>query len=540
MEQKAQGAGGITTRGPGDAVGLSDVVHLKPQGRLEWRVAAIPVVLALGLNLLFFAAFRNHLQPDSLSYLVPAHTLVSAAAFNDAAGQPETVRTPGYPLFLAFFFALSLGVRTVVLVQHLILVSVVGATAVATYRVCGSRVAAVAAGIILALDLPSIETANTILTESVSTAFIFAVGYQAYRAATGDSRKALWHAAAAGLLGGWVVLIRPVALFYGVPLALFLFIAAKPGYRWKSAVVALLAFSLFPGFWIARNYRLTGHATVSSVAGINMLMYRAAGALAINDPGSFDANLVRRQDELQAVACQNLERTRSRPCSELSISDRASYYSNLGVSIILRNPGGYTREVLRGFGNVVLGGADAMLIARNMHVLRYMVPVAALALVGLLYWFRRDRAMLWLLLLTVGYFSVISAGAGRYSRFAAPFMVLALVGLLYWFRRDRAMLWLSLLTVGYFFVVSAGAGSYSRFAVPVAELALVGLLYWFRRDRAMFWLLLLTVGYFSVISAGADGYSRFRVPVMPLYAILAGGGTAMLSDRFRARGHPSP
>ncbi len=448
MEPQSQDSRGITMAGPKGELHRLDKSRSSAERQREWHVAVVPALLALVLNLCFFSAFREHLTPDSASYIAPAHSLLLSASFNNAADEPETVRTPGYPLFLALFFACSFGAWTVVLVQHLLLAGIVGAAAVAAFRVSGNPAAGVGAGMILALDLAGIVTANDILTETLSSAFLLAVACQAYRAATRDSPKALWLAGFAGLLAGWMVLIRPVALFYGGPLALFFLIAAKPGLKRRTAVAALLAFCVFPALWIARNYRITGHATISPISGINMLLYRAAGALAANDPGNYDANFSRRKDELQALACQNLERSQGRPCAELSIADRASYYSELGIRIMIRTPGGFMKLMFRGLGMVVLGG-----------------------------------------------------GAEEIAQIARV--------------TDRTAQIICLF-----------------YTVPVALLALLGSLYWFRRDRAMFWLLLLTVVYFFVISAGAEGYSRFRVPVMPLYAILAGGGVALLSDKF--------
>ncbi len=448
MEQDSQDSRGIAVAASKGELRQFDKSLSSSLRHLEWQVAVVPALLALVLNLCFFAAFSDHLTPDSASYITSAHSLLSSAAFNGDAGQPEMVRTPGYPLFLASFFAFSFGLGSVAFVQHLLLAGIVGAVAVAAFRVSGNPIAGVGAGVVLALDLAGIVTANDILTETLSTAFLLAASWQAYRAVTSDSHKALWLAGVAGLLAGWAVLIRPVALFYCGPLALFFLIAAKPGLKYRTAVVALLAFSVFPGFWITRNYRISGHATISPISGINMLLYRAAGALAANDPGNYNANFSRRKDELQALACQHLERIKGLPCAEISIADRASYYSELGARIMIHSPGGTMKLMLRGLGTIVLGGG-AEQIAQILGV------------------------------------------ADRKAQVICLF-----------------------------------------YTVPVALLALLGSLYWFRRDRAIFWLLLLTLSYFFIISAGAEAYSRFRVPVMPLYAILAGGGVALLFDKF--------
>ena len=66
----------------------------------------------------------------------------------------------------------------------------------------------------------------------------------------------------------------------------------------------------------------SGVATLSSLAGINWLHSRAAGTLAIRDPGGIDANLVRRRDELEQVACSALESRYQLPCATISWAER--------------------------------------------------------------------------------------------------------------------------------------------------------------------------------------------------------------------------
>jgi hypothetical protein len=69
------------------------------------------------------------------------------------------------------------------------------------------------------------------------------------------------------------------------------------------------------------------------------------------------------------------------------------------------------------------------------------------------------------------------------------------------------------------------------YTVPIAIGATIGAVYWWRVDRAAAVIAIGTIGYMVVMSLGAEAYSRFRVPVLPLYALLAGGGAAMLAGR---------
>src|SRR5271157_3885730 len=102
MEQDSQDSRAITKAGSKGELWLFAKLLSSPLRQLEWHVAVVPALLALVLNLCFFSAFRDHLTADSPSYIAPAHSLLLSASFNNGAGQPETVLTPGYPLFLAF------------------------------------------------------------------------------------------------------------------------------------------------------------------------------------------------------------------------------------------------------------------------------------------------------------------------------------------------------------------------------------------------------------------------------------------------------
>jgi hypothetical protein len=70
------------------------------------------------------------------------------------------------------------------------------------------------------------------------------------------------------------------------------------------------------------------------------------------------------------------------------------------------------------------------------------------------------------------------------------------------------------------------------YTVPLAVLALLGTSYWWQRDRAFACLVLLVIVYMFGMAFGAEAYSRFRVPVIALYAILCGGGVALLRERL--------
>ena len=194
----------------------------------------------------------------------------------------------------------------------------------------------------------------------------------------------------------------------------------------------LAAFAVLPAFWTLRNARETGVATLSSLAGVNLLHYRAAGTLAIRDPGGIDANLIRRREELEQRACRDLEAQYQRPCAALSWAERSGAYANTAWPILLGDPVATGRQAARALGMIVFGGGASLLseltgiserVARLL-VLAYTVPLSVLAVLGIPYWWKRDRAFACLVVLVIVYMFGMALGAEAYSRFRVPVIAL--------------------------------------------------------------------------------------------------------------------
>ena len=197
----------------------------------------IPVAAALLIQSLLFFTVQPEIAPDSASYMAQAESLASTGLARNAAGEPDTLRTPGYPLFLSVFLAANLGYPGAIAAQRLLWIIVVAVTTWVSFRLTGSAVTAVVAGTITAIDPPALQMTNSILTETLATVFVGASVLQAYRAA---GRGVTAAAVAAGFLAGIAALVRPVAILLGVPLALAILIAGARDARrrvvWRSSL----------------------------------------------------------------------------------------------------------------------------------------------------------------------------------------------------------------------------------------------------------------------------------------------------------------
>ncbi len=412
-----------------------------------------PAVLwiALGLGLLTHASYlaldHEHFGADTPSYLIPADNLLRGQMFVNALHQPELRRTPGYPVLLALFRISPLRVEYLIFIQHALCVLLIVAVAAICMRLTGSHLATLFAASVLALDLATVRIANLLLTEITATVLIALAAWTLYRAMTKPPGRVL-ASAAAGLLGGFSALVRPVGLLYFVPLSLCLFLALKR--RASGPVMVLIASFLFlPLLWAARNFVEGNYFGLSTIGAEDLLYYRAAGALAIQRPGNYLNNAMKIRSSLVDQTCADLERAYERDCAQVTESQRAAYATHKGMRILLNNPLSYLRSMFLSLAYIVFGGgAEALSRISNL------------------------------------------------SPRMAEYIVLL-------------------------------------FTIPEACLALVGFWYWYQRDRKLFYLLTLTIAYFLIISAGAEAYSRFKVPVMPMYALLIGGGAALIEHRMR-------
>lgn len=401
--------------------------------RTYWLPVAIAVVLHLALAILVSPRF----EIDSAFYAAQARSLVEQGASLDAAGAPETRYTPGYPLFLAVFLAAGLGYSGAIAAQHVLWVVIVAAAVLLALRATGSTTVATTAGLVTALDLPTLHASIAVLSESVAAATLMGAVACAYFAMRAERFASVMRwCAIAGVLAGATAMVRPIAIALGVPLAAAIIIGADRRWRIAAAATLLALSSVLPIVWTLRNARETGVATFSSLAGINLLHYRAAGTLAIRGEGGLDANLLRHRDALERRACAALERRYGRPCASISWAERSNAYADIAWPIILGDPAATAHQAVRALGMIVLGGGASLLSeitglgepAARLICLAYTVPLAALFLAGIPYWWRRNRQFASLVLLVIAYMIGLALGAEAYSRFRVP--VIALYGMI--------------------------------------------------------------------------------------------------------------
>ena len=172
---------------------------------------------------------------DTASYEKPARALVETGRFAagpDQVFEPETLRTPGYPLFLAGVYGLFGARRDIVVVMQVWLSS---CTVLLLYGL-GTRLstpgAALAAAAFLVLGPLSFVYSQLLFSESIFTLALMLAAWCAVAQLRGGP---LWWSALFGLCLAAATLIRLIAYYLIAPSVVALAIYGRAGLGWDAA-----------------------------------------------------------------------------------------------------------------------------------------------------------------------------------------------------------------------------------------------------------------------------------------------------------------
>jgi 4-amino-4-deoxy-L-arabinose transferase-like glycosyltransferase len=444
---------------------------IKRETAAFWAIVALAFILRAA----FLSALNDNpnraLTPDSIGYLQAAENIVSHASFSLSSSPPfvpETVRTPGYPLFLAAFCR-NFGrpnIRAVLWVQALLGALTCGLVYLTALWLWHNEVAALAAGVGLAVDVVTILHAGLIGTETLYVSGFTAAFLLLVRAFSFGPGVGLWWAFS-GLGFGLISLVRPAGLYYS------LFAAAVIAFVWRKELrrLSLLMIFLFssliaPIAWMTRNRAAVGIWTFSSIQGLNFVIRAADIKMEISGLGHDQALEQTRQDI-----------KKSHPEDFVSLAEEAFYSEHWAFQFIACHPLAYASLIIKDV--VKMMGGHGMEIG------------AWLLLKDSLYDPLRPGQV------SAGHFQGTKDLFRRHAILGLFFMgyVLFLV----------AVYWL------------AGKGFLAAWRSDQTAEALLGV---------------TPIAYFIAITVAVTmAYYRFRLPMMPAIFILAGRGVQSLGKR---------
>jgi 4-amino-4-deoxy-L-arabinose transferase-like glycosyltransferase len=242
-------------------------------GRQLWLLFAA----AFAARLLLFLLFRpwtNAVVADSIivddaaQYHELAVCIVTELSFCG-----DTFRTPGYPMFIALFYALFGETPWVVLLSQAF---VDLATMYVIFKigqlVFTERVGLIAAAL-FAFDTNTMFATTTLLTETLFVCVLMAGFYCYLRALL---RHELASAVVGGLLLALATLIRPVAEYFFLILIVFALVWTIGTVKSRLKIAAILSFAFVVTIapWAYRNYTLYDTVSLSSIQGENLLFWQ--------------------------------------------------------------------------------------------------------------------------------------------------------------------------------------------------------------------------------------------------------------------------
>jgi 4-amino-4-deoxy-L-arabinose transferase-like glycosyltransferase len=420
-------------------------------------------------------AYINYQDPqrfiggDTSSYIRTAKALLYGGTFSvtlERPDLPETIRTPGYPIYLAACFAVF-GVNLPIIVITQIFLSL--GTIALVYGLVnsiGGYYAAVISALLLAFDLPSITYTLQVLSETLFTLMLVALIASGITILINPYRK--YNYMLAGIFLSMATMVRPISYYLIIPLGAGLVawtIVSK--LNWRAILIRLLLFGLpfllIIGGWQLRNYLLIGDASVSQIEAVNMLAFRAAKIIALRDGTSME-------EAIQTLGIKDITDIRIWH-QEVLLTD---HWKEQALAIIKKYPGLFLRSSINGMLNVILGLGERPFMEIINGELVTIGPVDDLTRLPVLAYLQK------------------------------------------WAVDNRLFFLAFLYALGYMFIIYLGVLLWLIMAIRQKHMTLIDLLCW-----GVFF-------YFVLISAGPEAYSRFRAPLMPILVIYAALGLQLL------------
>ncbi len=399
---------------------------------------------------------------DSWGYLNIAYNLFHDGIYSQMSQSPQTpdsTRTPFYPIYIYAFHLLQLHGEWLVYVQALI-----GAATAATVTNCAllikrNRLAAFFAGLLVALDIPSIFFSNTVLTETWFTFFItLTVFYLIKSIKFYEPKNRIW------VLTFLIcaVYTKPIALYLliAIPIIFLLFNQHGLKYELKQSIKFLSLAVLFISPWVYRNHVTFGAPFYSSISEINFLFHTTANIKATVN------NTTRHEEEYQyrnnpPLSELNFEHNAKviplfRAFAQKECMETIKENPKVAANIFFKSWVGFFIKPLRSYLSMQLNGKKL----------------------------GSDKPL------------TMAANSSSYSSSFMHFMK----------KGNKIELIAVLIQLLFLIVIYLSITA----ALPI----------WLNIDRRVFVLLVCLVLYFSLASSITDLDARFRVPVLPILALL--------------------
>lgn len=220
---------------------------------------------------------------DSHEYLASAETILHNHSFQVSVENPdpETFRTPGYPLFIAIIYSIF-GESTLALLIFNVLFNTASAALIyVIVRKIYGFIVGISAVILYLSDFTTNYYLFRIITEPIFTFALILALYLILLILEGGGNTYKYFAV--GIILSAAVMIRPAVYNLVLPVIIILIISQ---YR-KHTITQIIKFNtalvipvlVIIGGWHYRNYVTTGYPIFTSLSGYNLLFFNGAGVM---------------------------------------------------------------------------------------------------------------------------------------------------------------------------------------------------------------------------------------------------------------------
>lgn len=237
-------------------------------------IAIISIVIKLTLFIIFYHGNSTQIfQPDSGTYIIPAHWLLSTGHYLSSPTTYMFIRTPGYPTFIAAIFYLFGHNYSALIISQIILTIIPIFCVFLMGRKLFNNYIGICASIFVALDYLIFGYTYLVLTDFLYLVILSVIFLLGVLVLSSD-RPLYKHVFFTGLFLAIATLIRPVNYFLIFPIALgFIIFSIGKRFSYKQiAILLLLLFSanfILVGGWQIRNKITVGSFRISGIASLS-------------------------------------------------------------------------------------------------------------------------------------------------------------------------------------------------------------------------------------------------------------------------------
>ncbi len=227
-----------------------------------------------------WAFYSASAEGDAINYVRLGENLSRFGVYAEYMGPPvipHAERGPGYPLAMAAIFTLVSADIAFFLLLQVVFGAVLACGVYLLARMLAPAGAALAAGLLFALDGPSIIYANLVMTETLAAGILLLAVYFLAGILRDDAPAPSWKWVAVGLTLAALAYVRTAFLF--LPFALLVACAVRSNTQWRellrrgALICGAFALGILP--WCLRNQVVFGHFAFSSGAGKALCTWNA-------------------------------------------------------------------------------------------------------------------------------------------------------------------------------------------------------------------------------------------------------------------------